>query len=194
MKKCKWYRLCRRNGKREFEVLTCTECSVTPRWLVDWWLKETSCMLAQVNIYEWVDTVNCLFTAPLVCNALVFRAHTPTRHFQPISWESACWALVCIWWAVWSALSGASCTRINVASVWAGCFLTVTMAFPHSFLLFLLSCTLLNHGYARPNRSRKAVAGRGNVFRTEKEITYRKEIEACNYFNELNSWLYILCA
>lgn len=100
LNKCKRYRLCRQNGKRTF--LICTECTVTLRWLVDWRLEETRCMLAQVNIYEWVDTVNWLFTAPLECKALVFRAHTPPRHFQPISWESACRALVCIWWAVCS--------------------------------------------------------------------------------------------
>lgn len=89
-------------GKDSYGFLICTERTVMPRWLVDWRLEETSCMLVQVNIYEWVDTVNWLFTAPLVCSALVFGAHTPTRHFQPMSWESACRALVCILWTVCS--------------------------------------------------------------------------------------------
>lgn len=72
-----------------------------------------------------------------------------------------------IWWVVCSLR--ASCTGINVASVWAGCFLTVAMAFPYLFLLFLLSCTLLHHGCARPFRSRKAAPGKGNGFSTGKK-------------------------
>ncbi|XP_060796421.1 tetranectin-like protein [Neoarius graeffei] len=58
------------------------------------------------------------------------------------------------------------------------------MAFPHLFLLFLLSCTLLNHGYARPNRSRKAVAGRGDdnmkaqIDKLWQEVNSLKEMQA----------------
>lgn len=124
-------------GKDIFEFLIRTECPVTLRWLVDWRLEETSCMLAQVNIYEWVDTVNWLFTAPLVCNALVFGAHTPTRDFQPISLESACGALVCIWWAVCS---------LRGFLYWYKCRFCVSWLLSHS-----------SHGFSLPLSSLLAV-------------------------------------
>ncbi|XP_058256419.1 tetranectin-like protein isoform X1 [Hemibagrus wyckioides] len=57
------------------------------------------------------------------------------------------------------------------------------MAFPYFFLLFLLSCTLLHHGCARPSRSRKAAAGKDDDMKAQidklwQEVNSLKEMQA----------------
>lgn len=166
-------------GNIKLWVLICTKCPVTLGWLVDWRLEEMSLMLAQVNIYEWVNTVNWLFTAPLVCNALVFWSSHSNSTFSANK-LGVCMSSAGVY-LVSCPLSEASCTHMNVASLWAGCFLTVAMAFPYLFLLVLLSFTLLHHGSAHASRSRKAAAGKGNTFSIERKCNYKKIIEILYY-------------